>query len=1106
MKITQRLHNYTSLAASAAFTLIIAMPALAASATWTGTTDATWSSLSGPNWTPSVPGATTGVANADTATFNLANPPFGLTGNPVVIDPNRNIKSITFDTAAGAYVIGATGGNALLLSAAGTIQNASTLVSGNTETVNAPLTLEGNYTISNNAANPNSLGSSALVIGGNITAAVNSTLSLTGTNTSSSNVLSGTLAPGAGTLAITKSGVGSWDITGTNSSYIGTTTINTGTLSLGNSNALGSGTIVLNGGSLAADQAVSLTNNISVITAGSYFSTYYAGLAGSNNISTSGNLTFTGSSSILQNNLTNGATFTVTGTTYLANSPSATAGAAFVGPGNYSLSTIDGGTGLGSGIASAFVYNGTGTLTLNGTMNATGTPSLLGGTVILNEGSASAGTLLNSSASLFLGDNLVLSGGAGTFETVNGTTVANNSAAVYAASISATNGNTIYLGTLTGGSTSTILFQSGVAYTTSASGAPNATAGETGIFGGWAIASTGSGSSETYDFATDLTGTAGTETAIVAYPQADYNLITASNGAPSGGGINLFTDTTGVNFTNTGYGNIGSLKIDTGASTAGGSLTFARSSAPLVWYGGNLLYTGASNFSVGGNLWYEANASATTYDIEQYGTGALTINSVLDGPFSSFTSSGNAITGIAANVAGGVIKSGPGKLTLTAANNYVGNTYIDQGTLAISSDSNLGGIAGDLTVTSATNGSTAVTVTGVAGNLNLVGTSLLGSTVKSVSIISGGSISLVLSSAYTGTTINSTTNPSGVTYAYANGQQSLFLDGTLETTATMNLGESYTDATTGTVSNSRTVYLGIDGGTFQVDGTTALTVGGTVQPQAGSSTTYTDSLTKTGTGTLVLSGNNLYAGGTTVSAGTLLANTTYVAGQSSTGQGSVTVANGATLGGKGVIAPDGVTGAISGQATPGTDPGASVIIQSGGILAPGGVQTSGTAPNGNLTLVANATTAPNVLDLLSGAKLLFSLGTNLGVNASSELVLSINLPGEVVFNGNTVNINDLTAGTGGFLAGNYILVTSTTANAGGTDYAGLTLNGSNQIIGGLSLSSTFTSYYTGSYLYLDTTTGNIDLSVTPEPSSWALMLGGLALLVFYQRKRFSNLS
>ena len=58
-------------------------------------------------------------------------------------------------------------------------------------------------------------------------------------------------------------------------------------------------------------------------------------------------------------------------------------------------------------------------------------------------------------------------------------------------------------------------------------------------------------------------------------------------------------------------------------------------------------------------------------------------------------------------------------------------------------------------------------------------------------------------------------------------------------------------------------------------------------------------MTKAGPGTLILSGDNLYTGATTVAAGTLLAENTT---GSATGPGTVTVRAGATLGGTGTVA------------------------------------------------------------------------------------------------------------------------------------------------------------------------------------------------------------
>jgi hypothetical protein len=103
--------------------------------------------------------------------------------------------------------------------------------------------------------------------------------------------------------------------------------------------------------------------------------------------------------------------------------------------------------------------------------------------------------------------------------------------------------------------------------------------------------------------------------------------------------------------------------------------------------------------------------------------------------------------------------------------------------------------------------------------------------------------------------------------------------------------------------------------------------------------------------------------------------------------------------------------------------------------------------------------------------------------------------GEVQFNNNLVQIDDL---TGGNLNknGDYLLFQA----GASSDYSGLTLNANDQIIAGLSLTNSTAASYSEEALFLRN--GDIYFAA-PEPSTYAMMLGGLALLGFCLRHKLA---
>jgi hypothetical protein len=302
-------------------------------------------------------------------------------------------------------------------------------------------------------------------------------------------------------------------------------------------------------------------------------------------------------------------------------------------------------------------------------------------------------------------------------------------------------------------------------------------------------------------------------------------------------------------------------------------------------------------------------------------------------------------------------------------------------------------------------------------------------------------------------------------------------------------------------------------------------------------------LSNTGAGTTILSSptGNSYTGGTTVSSGIVYVNSGVSGTSSGTGSGAVAVTSGGTLAGSGSITTS-----------------SGVSVTSGGTLGSGSAQ-SGTSVNGTHLNINNTQVS---LSGTSGsghaASLSFSLGagTNGLVSNPSGGAYNFNNPDTdttyVTLTGSaklnfalnsveSVTLNDLTtSATLSLRQGTpYLLVqagsdsdyTNLITVSGGGAAAVYSIDGTGYVVGvltsagladenflgagnahNLSLADynaitidqvgpigplTGTAVYPDAVLYLN----GGDLEVVPEPGTWALMIGGLAALVFWQRRR-----
>lgn len=201
----------------------------ATSGNWVSTSSSDWAVAA--NWSTTPPaGTTNSTANTETATFKGAS-----YQSTVLPDANRCIGNILFSQLgsgnAGNYTLGSTTGNALYLGQGGTgsvTVDAALTTPNVTETINAPLIINGSYQFFNNSTNP-----TVTLILGDISngSAAHVDVQLKGGNTGY-NRARGVISDGTVTTSLTKLNAGTWYVTGTNSTYTKNTNVGQGTLIL----------------------------------------------------------------------------------------------------------------------------------------------------------------------------------------------------------------------------------------------------------------------------------------------------------------------------------------------------------------------------------------------------------------------------------------------------------------------------------------------------------------------------------------------------------------------------------------------------------------------------------------------------------------------------------------------------------------------------------------------------------------------------------------------------------------------------------------------------------------------------------------------------------
>lgn len=334
----------------------------------------------------------------------------------------------------------------------------------------------------------------------------------------------------------------------------------------------------------------------------------------------------------------------------------------------FTLGKNAGGTDIAMTGNGSFEKLGAGTLVItSGSLAYTGATFIGGGTLKID--AQQGGALASSSRPTFAGGDLYLLGKTSgtTTQTLGNVSLGQIASSAYTSGANKITvdanggaGTTLALGTLgnptAAGSTLNIKVGTNATVTTTTTSVTN------GLLGIGRFVFTDA--SDVVDFAT-ISASGSPRTVQAA---------TYTSGLPTSGSTATVNYSQTDNATVTASESINSLKLTT--STTGQSLAIT-SGQTLTLTSGGLLFTGSDDYSITGGTLKSNTASNSDLIIHHYGTGELTIGSVI--------SNGNGNSTLT--------KAGTGTLVLGATNTYTGQTWVTGGILSVSNNNQLGAVA-----------------------------------------------------------------------------------------------------------------------------------------------------------------------------------------------------------------------------------------------------------------------------------------------------------------------------------------------------------------------------------------------------------------------------